>query len=395
MESERQDRFTTLGGVCLELAAYALLFFALAVSGYAQGGRAEINGKVMDQSGAVVPGAKVVATNAGTGQSREALASENGTYVLPLLPVGNYTITCTHAGFKSETHPDVTLTADQKATVDFALSVGRVTQTVEVSAAAQRINTTNGAIGQTLGEEDIKELPLNGRNPAALVFLAPGAVDGMKAQVFTRQDYTTFPTSTGASVNGGRQGSTYYMLDGANSMDNYSNLASPFPNSDATQEFQVITNNFDAQYGFSPGAVVSVVTKSGTNSWHGDAFDFLRNDALNARDFFAHSRDTLKRNQYGGSLGGKIVKDKLFIFGNYQGTTEHRIVNSTTAFVPNNKMLNGDFSDLLTGKMTNACGNNGPANLNFDTGQIFNHTTAANFTCPTGSQMAGQPIVVK
>ena len=116
------------------------------------------------------------------------------------------------------------------------------------------------------------------------------------------------------------------MLDGGTNMDNYHNNAIPFPNPDATGEFRVLTNNFDAQYGFSPGAVVSIVTKSGTNAWHGDAFEFIRNGALNARDFFSSSRDQLKRNQFGGSIGGPILKNKLFIFGNYQGTRLSRAV---------------------------------------------------------------------
>lgn len=297
-------------------------------------------------------------------------------------------------GGPAASQESVKLDPDQEATVDFQLSVGQLAQKVEVSGTTERINTVNGALGQVVGEKDIVDLPLNGRNPATLVMVTPGAVDGMKMNVFTRQDFTTFPTESGASVNGGRQGSTSYMLDGSSSMDNYTMMASPFPNSDSTQEFQVISNNFDAQYG-GAGAVVSIVTKSGTNSWHGDAFDFLRNDALNARDFFAHTRDSLKRNQYGGSIGGKIKRDKLFIFGNYQGTTEHRVVNSSTAFVPNDKMLNGDFSDQLTGNITNACGAGGPANLNFDTGQIFDPTTASSYTCPAGSAMAGQQVVVK
>jgi hypothetical protein len=364
-------------------------------AGFAQGGLATINGIVTDASGALVAHATVVATDTATGQSRQVTTADNGTYVIPLLPVGVYTVTCSQSGFKSETHPDIPIEADQKATIDCSLTVGSTTQTVEVSASAERLNTTNGTIGQIVAQKDIVDLPLNGRNPAELVFLAPGAVDGMKAQVFTRQDYTSFPTETGASVNGGRQGSTFYMLDGSNSMDNYENLASPMPNADATQEFQVLTNNFDAQYGFSPGAVVSIVTKSGTNSWHGDLFEFLRNDALNARDPFAQVRDSLKRNQFGGSAGGKIIADKLFVFGNYQGTIEHRVVNSTTAYVPSTQMLSGDFSEFLTGKQINLCGTGGPANLTFDTGQVFDRKTATNYTCPAGSQYAGQQVVVK
>ena len=382
------------GWVARVAISTGLLLLACA-SALAQGGLASINGTVTDQSGAVVARARVVATDNATGQSRETTTAENGTYVIPLLPVGVYSVTCSQTGFKSVTHVDVTLQADEKATVDFSLAVGQTVQTVEVSASAERLNTTNGTIGQIVSEKDIVELPLNGRNPAELVFLAPGATDGMKDQVFTRQDFTSFPTETGASVNGGRQGSTFYMLDGSNSMDNYENLASPMPNSDATQEFQVLTNNFDAQYGFSPGAVVSIVTKSGSNSWHGDAFDFVRNDALNARDPFALVKDPLKRNQFGASAGGKIIADKLFIFGNYQGTIEHRVVNSGSAYVPTTQMLSGDYSEFLTGTKMNLCGTGGPANLNFDTGQVFDEKTAANFTCPAGSQYAGKNVVVK
>jgi hypothetical protein len=330
----------------LVFALAAFLGFGLQ-SGFGQSGRASITGTVTEQTGAVVPDAKVVVTDAVTGQAREVVTTESGTYVVPLLPVGSFSVTCSHPGFKSETRIGIKLTADQKATVDFSLSVGEVTQTIEVSAGAEAINTTNGAIGQVVEQTAIVELPLNGRNPAELVFLAPGAVDGFKFGGFTRQEFTTFPTETAASVNGGRQGSTYYMLDGANNMDNYHNNATPFPNSDATQEFRVLTNNFDAQYGFSPGAVVSIVTRSGGKDWHGDAFEFIRNDKFNARDFFARDRDTLKRNQFGASAGGSIIKDKLFIFGNYQGTTERRRVNGGSSFVPSNKMIAGDFSDLL------------------------------------------------
>lgn len=336
----------------LSLALALVALFGIGIQpGFGQGGRASIAGTVTEQTGAVVPDAKIVVTDVVTGQTREVSSTGNGTYVVPVLPVGTFSVTCSRPGFKTETRSNVKITADEKATVYFSLAVGEVTQTVEVSAGAETINTTNGAIGQIVEQTAIVELPINGRNPAELVFLAPGAVDAFKSTrgYAMRQDFTTFPAETAASVNGGRQGSTYYMLDGSNNMDNYQSNAAPFPNSDATQEFRVITNNFDAQYGFSPGAVVSIVTRSGSKEWHGDAFEFIRNDAFNARDFFAHSRDNLKRNQFGASAGGNILRDKLFIFGNYQGTKDHRRVNSGSAYVPNNKMLQGDFSDLLPG----------------------------------------------
>ena len=214
--------------VSLALALVAFLGFGLQ-SGFGQSGRASIAGTVTEQTGAVVPDAKIVVTDAVTGQSREVVTAENGTYVVPLLPVGTFSVACSRPGFKTETRIGVKITADEKATVDFSLAVGEVTQTVEVSAGAETINTTNGAIGQIVEQTAIVELPINGRNPAELVFLAPGAIDGFKFGGFTRQEFTTFPTETGASVNGGRQGSTYYMLDGSNNMDNYHNNATPFP----------------------------------------------------------------------------------------------------------------------------------------------------------------------
>ncbi len=351
MRTREEHRFNSFqrGWGGWVLACVALLLMGTANT-FAQGGRATVSGSVVDPSNAVVPGAKVVVTNVNTGESREAVTVGNGTYVIPLLQVGNYKATCSQTGFKTATRTGIVLTADDKATVNFSLEVGDAIQIVEVSGGTELMNTSTGALGQVVDQKTIVELPLNGRNPAELVNLAPGAVDGLKSGQFARQYYTTFPTETASSVNGGRQGSTYYMLDGGTNMDNYHNNASPFPNPDATAEFRVLTNNFDAQYGFSPGAVVSIVTKSGTNAWHGDAFEFNRNGALNARDFFSSTADQLKRNQFGGSIGGPILKNKLFIFGNYQGTRMSRTVTGggTAGFVPNNKMITGDFSDVCS-----------------------------------------------
>jgi Carboxypeptidase regulatory-like domain len=385
----------TVGASIARCATVFLAFSCLFIStSWAQERGASFNGTVTDQTGALMTGAIVTAKEVNTGQTRSTTTS-SGSYSMPLLPPGTYTLTCSNPGFSTEVHSNLTLTVDQFATIDCSLKVGEVSQSVEVGSTTEQLNTVNGEIGSTINEKAIVELPLNGRNPATLVFLTPGAIDGLKAGVFTRQDYTTFPAESGASANGGRQGSTYYMLDGGNNMDNYGNLALAFPNPDATQEFNVISNNFDAQYGFSPGAVVSIQTRSGSNAWHGDLFEFLRNDALNARDFFAHSVDGLKRNQFGGSIGGRILRDKLFIFGNYQGTIERQVVNGSNTNVPSNAMLQGNFSAYLTGQTTNACGAGGPSNLTFDTGQVFDPNSARFFTCPGGSANAGQQVVVK
>jgi len=364
-----------------------------------QAGKATITGVVTDPSGAVVADAEVTVINTLTGITNKVATTASGTYVVPLLNVGTYTVTFSHPGFETFSQTNIVLTADASVRVDATLKVGQVTQSVEVSANAQMLQTSSAALGQLVSRQAVVDLPLNGRNPASLVLLSPGVVDVLITGAGVNQGYVANPNDTGASAAGGRQGSTYYMLDGANSMDAENLLASPFPNPDATQEFQVISNNFQAQYGFAPGAVVSVVTRSGTNQWHGDGFWFLRNSSLNAANFFTHQTDGLKRNQYGGSIGGPIKHDKLFIFGNFQRTTVNQNQQGGNDVVPNNAELNGDFSGLLTGTTMNLCGAGGPANLNFDTGQLFQVNPAAPFgtptVCPSGSAMAGKTVNVK
>ena len=202
----------------------------------------------------------------------------------------------------------------------------------------------------TVNEQSVTELPLNGRDPSTLALLAPGMVDAAKAGVSWMQSGFSFPGESAASANGGRIGSTYYMLDGVSNMDNYLGTNSPTPNSDATQEFRLISNNFNAAYGFSSGGVVSMATRSGTNHWHGGLFEFLRNQELSAKNWSNGQLDPLKRNQFGGYVGGPALRDKLFFFFNYQGT---RIIGGAGASnnqtqTPTQQMLNGDFSGLAT-----------------------------------------------
>ncbi len=329
---------------CLVVGVVLSLVPAL-LWGQGTGGRASISGTVTDPSGAVVAGVNVTALNTATGLSSTVTTTGAGTYVIPLLPVGTYTLTFQKEGFKTESRTGMTLVADEAASANVVLSVGSATEKVTVNASAVALETESAAINTTVNETAIKELPLNGRNPASLVLLTPGTEDVIQLGG-TLQTYTTHPDESGASSNGGRQGSTYYLLDGSNNMDPYLLLAAPFPNADATQEFSVIGNNFDAQYGFAPGAVVSIVTKSGTNQLHGNLFEFLRNDAVNAKDYFTGAKDLLKRNQFGGSLGGPIIKDKLFIFGNYQETLASIASNSGTTTTPTTAMRQGDFSSF-------------------------------------------------
>jgi hypothetical protein len=336
----------------LRLLSLVLLVGLPAVS-YGQGGSGTIRGAITDQTGATIPDATITVINTLTGLERKVATGSDGVYVVPFEPVGRYSISASKSGFKSETRSGITLTADQILSVDIGLTVGNTAETVEVHSEATMINTTGGTLSQIIDNRTVTELPLNGRDPGELAYVVPGAVRGdINSAVGTPLNSSDFgwghPGETAASVNGSRSGGVYYMLDGVNHMDSLMNSAYPFPNPDATEEFRVLTNNFDAQYGFSPGAVVSIVTKSGTNNWHGSLFEYLRNDMFDATDYFSHSKTGLKRNQFGASLGGPIIKNKLFAFVNYQGTLERLTVTNRFAYVPTNANLNGDFSYYLT-----------------------------------------------
>ncbi len=328
--------------------------FLASVAYAQQGGRGQINGTVTDSSGAVIQGAHLTIKNVLTGQIVAVDTNSKGDYSVPFLEIGQYTVSAAREGFETQTQNNLTLTADQITSANFSLRPGAPSTNVEVEASATQIDTTSGAISQVIDQKTITELPLNGRNPAALVALAPGAVDASQTGGTALPGVGSgSPNETAAVVNGSRIGGVLYQLDGITHMNNYFQTASPFPNPDATQEFRVITNNFDAQYGYTAGGVVSIATRSGTNEWHGVAFEFLRNNVLNAADYFTKVANPLKRNQFGGSLGGPILHNKLFVFGNVQFTRE-RISASTSGYqVPNNNELAGDFSQICSTGFSN------------------------------------------
>ena len=308
-----------------------------------------IAGTVTDPSGAAVAGAKITVTNAATGLTREANSNADGGYVFPLLPVGTYNISVENAGFRRFEQRGVQVKADSSSNVSVALQLGAVTDTVTVEANAEMVETRSGTLSQTVNQQKIVELPLNGRNAATLVLLAPGTADlnqGNSNGKGDTQQGATYPGAQSITSNGARADGVNYQLDGGSNIDHYTNVNNPFPNPDALEEFSVQTNNYSAEQGRASGAVVNVVTKSGTNALHGDVFEFLRNGAMNARNFFAPTSDKLKRNQFGGSLGGPIVKDKLFFFGTYQGTQIRNISTGNTAFVLTPAQRAGNFSSL-------------------------------------------------
>ena len=320
---------------------------AMNMRGNAQGTSASLTGYISDPSGAAIPEAVVTITNINTNLTQAVQTNAVGTYLIRPLPPGTYSLTVRAKGFEIYSQKGIMLTANLSATQDIHLSVGNgTTETVSVTADAELVNTSSAELGTSVDEQAISQLPLNGRDPSSLVLLAPGTSNVLQHGGEGIQSGFSFATETGASSNGGRQGSTFYMLDGVSNMDNYDLLTAPFPNSDATQEFRVISNNFSAIYGFSPGAVVSIATKSGTNEYHGGAFWFVRNNDLNASNWFSKAVDPLKRNQFGGFVGGPVLKNKLFFFGNYQGTRLVEAAATNLTYTPTTAMLNGDFSGI-------------------------------------------------
>ena len=316
---------------------------------YGQGTAGSLTGQISDPSGAAVINATVTLKNVDTDFLQTATSNNSGVYLLkPVMP-GNYTLTIAAKGFAAYVQKGIVITANLYATQDVHLKVASAGQeTVTVTADAELINVTSAELGSTVNEAAISGLPLDGRDPSSLVLLASGTVNVLNHGGEGIQTGFSFPTETGASASGGRQGSTFYMLDGVTNMDNYNLLTSTFPNADATQEFKVITSNYGAQFGFAPGAVVSIATKSGTNTFHGGAFWYVRNNAMNATDWFSHSVDTLRRNQYGFFAGGPIKKDKLFFFGNFQGTKIIWNSTDTLTTTPTAAMEAGDFSGLAS-----------------------------------------------
>src|SRR5467141_3110069 len=326
---------------------FALLFAPL--FSHAQG-FGSIAGRVTDPSGAAVASAKVVATQEGTAFSRTAVTDTEGLYVIPSLRPATYILTVEAAGFSTSKENDINLLADQTLTVNFGLKLGTTTQIVEVSGNAVQADTSTSTLKQVIEQQRLVEMPLEGRNAAKLSLLVPGAVysvNGGADQGTTK----TFPGAVTISANGARQDMVSYLLDGGNYVDEYTNVNQPFPFPDALQEFSVQTSNYSAEYGSNAGGVVNVITKSGTNNFHGDAFEFVRNPAFNAQNFFATptTPDRVKRNQYGGTLGGPIIHDKTFFFGGYQRTAFRNLVLGSQKVVGqtdiSNFLASGPFID--------------------------------------------------
>ena len=306
------------------LAIFSLCVLA-AVPSLAQFDTAEVLGTVRDRTGAVVPKANLTLLNVDTGIQAKTIADDSGNYSFTNVKIGRYKVTAEATGFSTEVATEVRVEVGARQRVDFALTVGAVTETVEVTSAAAALQTDSSERSQVITGAAIVELPLNGRNYADLALMSAGVVKSPIAVSFSPSGT---PREGSFNVNGMRSTYNNFLLDGLDnnaygtSNQSYSSqLVNPSP--DALAEFKVVTSNYSAEYGRVGGAVLNAVMRSGTNQFHGAAYDFLRNTALNATGFLfspaVFVKPTLQRNQFGAAIGGPIIKNKLFFFGDYEG----------------------------------------------------------------------------
>ncbi|HKO19632.1 MAG TPA: carboxypeptidase regulatory-like domain-containing protein, partial [Acidobacteriaceae bacterium] len=302
---------------------------------FAQGYGA-VSGTVTDPSGAAIPNATITATQVDTGRQTTVTSSQTGTFVFTTLPPASYEFKISAPGFQLY-QQSATLQANQSLTLNPKLAIGAATQTIEVSAAPPQVDTTTGTLSQVIDRDRVVDLPLNGRNAASLMTLVAGVADASKEGNGVDQgNGKTFPAAVVITSGGTLPNQSNYLLDGGNNVDELTNVNAPFPMPDAVQEFSVKTNNYDAQFGQSAGAVVNIVTKAGTSQFHGDAFEFLRNGYFNAKPYFATRADNLHRHQFGGTIGGPVLipgfssgKSTQFFFG-YQHTIANQIATASS-----------------------------------------------------------------
>lgn len=282
---------------------------------HAQQNAATILGSVTDPSGAAIAGAKLTARDESTGFARTAESDANGSFIIPLIPIGTYRVTAEATGFKTFSRTGIELQLNQNSRISIEMQVGAVAESIEVGAEAPLVDTTSSAGGEVVDRKRIAELPLNGRNPLQLATLLPGVTTSNNPVALTGGNRN----GNSVSVNGSRTNETDYQLDGMRFAGGYTNSGLNYPSPDALQEFKLITNSYSAEYGFYAGSIFTAVTRSGTNQIHGSAWEFFRNDKLNSRNFFSATVPILRQNQFGASVGFPILKNKLFGFASYQG----------------------------------------------------------------------------
>ncbi|MBV9480450.1 MAG: carboxypeptidase regulatory-like domain-containing protein [Acidobacteria bacterium] len=343
MSSRAVDRGLRFLGECL-------LVSWLTIPMLAQFTTARLAGSVVDPSGAGVGGAKVTVNDELTSYTNDTTTNSSGEYVFPSLPVGTYRMSVTMPGFTSYVQSGIVLQVGQSVNLPVQMKLGAVTEQVTVNADASMVTTDSATVGQLITQKEVVELPLNGRYAQQLVFLVPGAQNVTANYCAANCEGGVFPSEQYAKVNAAAANGVSYQLDGADFNDTYINTNLPFPSPDAIQEFNLVSDNMSAVYGDALGGVVNVTLKAGTNSIHGGVFEFLRNNVLDAANYFSTTGvSPLKQNQFGGDIGGPIVKNRLFFFGSYQGTRFSSSNAGQIQFVPDAAERTGNFSELLSG----------------------------------------------
>jgi hypothetical protein len=325
------------------------------------GGR--ISGTVKDPSGNLIVNATVTVRETGTGLLYTAHSDKSGYYIFPVLPVGHYVLDVEASGFGKYERKDIILDTNAALTLNAPLEIGSVSQNVTVSDNTLHVETVSTQMGQVINGRQMTAVPLNGRSYTDLLSLQPGVAPASAITSTTIQDVGATvlnPSGTenpgNLSVNGQRETANYFSVNGSDVEEDVNAGTAVIPNLDAIAEFRIVTSNFDAEYGEYSGGLISVITKSGTNALHGSAFEFLRNTALDARDYFSPTRGAFRQNQFGGTLGGPIRRDKLFFFLDYQGTRQTQGIPTGNISVPSDADRAGNLLDFTTGPGGNQLG---------------------------------------
>src|ERR1700689_133115 len=321
-----------------------------------------IAGTVKDPSGRVIPNAEVSLRESTTGFSYQTHSDSKGLYTFPVLPVGHYELQVQATGFSGYQRTGVVLDTNAALTLDAGLQVGGVAQTISVEDNTLHVETTSTQLGQVITGRQMTAVPLDGRAYTDLLSLQPGVAPQTSITSTTVQDVGATvlnPSGTlnpgNLSVNGQREFANYFSVNGADVEEDVNAGTSIIPNLDAIDEFRIITSNFDAEYGEFSGGQINVITKSGANGFHGDAFEFLRNTDLDARNYFSPTRGAFRQNQFGGTIGGPIRHDRIFFFADYQGTRQTQGIDTGIISVPSNRDRAGNLADLSSG-MTGVVG---------------------------------------
>jgi len=360
-----------LSSLIVELGLVSVILLAPAILRAQATGT--MSGYVKDASGALVPQAKVTATHVQHGTSFSAETNGEGFYNFPALDPGEYTLTVEKEGFERSVQTGLALSVGQNLRVDATLTVGTMTQEVSVTGQAPLVDTTSGTVSGLVDDRRIVDLPLDGRNIMSLAEIVPGVLS-----VKAPESLSDARSGPMMNTNGGRQNMNLYTFDGSFYNNPSRNTGMNFPPPDAVQEFRLQTSNFDAEYGRNSGSQAMVVARAGTNALHGDVWEFVRNDDLNARNFFAPIVPTLKENQFGGAVGGPIKKDKAYFFGSYQDLRNRPEGVANQTLVPSAAERTGDFTDLLPGIVLS---------------NPVNHNTGVAFTTPGGAPCVANNII--